>query len=93
MNTYDFYPISNDYTASPTNNPPNLMISGYNKGPLRNNMLPSNNDKTRNGGHKKLSLSMTNAPTDLKQPPKSGMAKNDMNYMTPQLSGRPSTSG
>ena len=80
MQAQDFYPISNDYSTT-NNNHPKLMISGYNKGPLRNTLLPSADGKTRNEGHKKLSLSMTNAPADLRAPPKSGMSK--MDYLTP----------
>lgn len=92
MHAQDFYNISNDYISSPIENAPKLMISGYNKGPLRNSLL-SGASKTRNDASKKLSLSMTNGTNEIKQPPKSGMSKNGMNYLTPQLSGRPSTSG
>ena len=47
--------------------------------------------RTRNERGGSNSLSLTNGHGDLKLPPKSGM--NNTQYMTPQLSNRPSTSG
>ena len=48
--------------------------------------------RTRNEGRGANSLSLTNGPGDLlKMPPKSGM--NNTQYLTPQISNRPSTSG
>jgi len=94
MQAQDFYPVTNDY-ISPANNGSKLMMSGYNstgKEPFLTDKGGFRNPRTRNeSGPAKLSLSLTNAPEF--KPPKSGMSKNDMQYLTPQLSNRPSTSG
>jgi len=95
MQTQDFYPANNDYITSPANNGSKLMMSGYNstgKRPLRDSLVMTQMRTRNESGPAKLSLSLTNGNGDLKLPPKSGMSKNDMQYLTPQLSNRPSTS-
>jgi len=98
MQAQDFYPTTNDY-MSPAKNGSKLMMSGYNSTGKEPLMAPTGlkgmGSRTRNeSGPAKLSLSLTTANAgQLIQPPKSGMGKNDMQYLTPQLSNRPSTSG